>query len=433
MLARLVPIVTQVRPVQSVNASFQMFVTWSGIVMLVRLVQALNVDRAMSVTLSGIVTLVRRVQPSKAEMPMLATLLAIVTLIRLVQTENAEPPMLVTLLGIVTPVTLLKENAVLPILTTGMLLVTAGMTTAPPGPVYFVIVSAPLLVVKVNWACTADGTDKSSNAKVMIRYNLCCGQDREALFGFSDLRADGSVPALIVSSNSLIACLCIAAFRAEVKQKEWSTSLSRLGIRGSHFWIPAPVSFTITPVDVQMETDRLLLRPLALNDAPALSRLAGRREIADTTTSIPHPYSEAQAREWIEKHTSQASPAKEAVFAITIKPGGELIGTMGLREIDQQHSQAEMGFWIAVEWWGKDVATEAAQAVIRFGFEELKLNRIYAHHMVRNPASGRVLEKVGMQREGLQRQRVRKWGFFEDVVLMAILQSDWQTLRAQRP
>jgi len=182
-----------------------------------------------------------------------------------------------------------------------------------------------------------------------------------------------------------------------------------------------------------METDRLLLRPLALNDAPALSRLAGRREIADTTTSIPHPYSEAQAREWIEKHTSQASPAKEAVFAITIKPGGELIGTMGLREIDQQHSQAEMGFWIAVEWWGKDVATEAAQAVIRFGFEELKLNRIYAHHMVRNPASGRVLEKVGMQREGLQRQRVRKWGFFEDVVLMAILQSDWQTLRAQRP
>ena len=84
-----------------------------------------------------------------------------------------------------------------------------------------------------------------------------------------------------------------------------------------------------------------------------------------------------------------------------------------------------MGFWIGMDWWGKGYATEAAQEVIRYGFEHLKLNRVYAHHMVRNPASGRVLEKVGMKREGLLRQRVRKWGVFEDVVLMAILNEDW--------
>ena len=99
---------------------------------------------------------------------------------------------------------------------------------------------------------------------------------------------------------------------------------------------------------------------------------------------------------------------------------------MGLREIDTEHSQAEMGFWIEVESWGKGYATEAARAVVRSAFDQLKLNRVYAHHMVRNPASGRVMEKVGMKREGLLRQRVRKWGVFEDVVLLAILHDDWR-------
>jgi hypothetical protein len=81
---------------------------------------------------------------------------------------------------------------------------------------------------------------------------------------------------------------------------------------------------------------------------------------------------------------------------------------MGLRNIDTEHSQAEMGFWIGVDYWGQGFATEAGQAVIRFGFERLNLNRVHAHHMVRNPASGRVLEKLGMKREGALRQRVRK-------------------------
>ncbi len=68
--------------------------------------------------------------------------------------------------------------------------------------------------------------------------------------------------------------------------------------------------------------------------------------------------------------------------------------------------------------------------MIRFGFEELGRNRIYAHHMVRNPASGHVLEKSGMQREGLLRQRVCKWGKFEDVGILAILRTDWENAQS---
>jgi RimJ/RimL family protein N-acetyltransferase len=174
-----------------------------------------------------------------------------------------------------------------------------------------------------------------------------------------------------------------------------------------------------------LETPRLLLRPLKLEDAPVVSRLAGRREIADTTIAIPHPYSEPQAREWIASHARPGGANKEIVFAITLKANGQLIGAVGLRDIEKEHSQAELGFWIAVEVWGKGYGSEASAAALRYGFEELKLNRIYAHHMVRNPASGRVLEKIGMKREGLLRQRVKKWGVFEDVTLLAILREDW--------
>jgi [ribosomal protein S5]-alanine N-acetyltransferase len=180
-----------------------------------------------------------------------------------------------------------------------------------------------------------------------------------------------------------------------------------------------------------LETPRLVLRPLRLEDAPVVTRLAGRREIADTTIVIPHPYLEEHAREFIRSHIGPDGTNKEAVFAVTLKADGQLIGVIGLSEIDPDHSKAEMGFWVAVECWGKGYATEAASAALRFGFATLHLNRIYAHHMVRNPASGRVLEKIGMKREGLLRQRLRKWGVFEDVVLLAILRGEWAVLNPE--
>jgi RimJ/RimL family protein N-acetyltransferase len=180
-----------------------------------------------------------------------------------------------------------------------------------------------------------------------------------------------------------------------------------------------------------LETERLLLRPLTLDDAASVARLAGSREIAHTTTTIPHPYSEEQARVWIAAHTGQSDAGKAMVFGVVTREDAQLIGAVGLREIDSEHSQAEMGFWIGVQSWGKGYATEAARRVVRYAFEESKLNRVYAHHMVRNPASGRVLEKVGMKREGLLRQRVRKWGVFEDVVLLAILHDDWAQMNGK--
>ncbi len=174
-----------------------------------------------------------------------------------------------------------------------------------------------------------------------------------------------------------------------------------------------------------LETARLMLRPFTQNDASTVARLAGRREIADTTISIPHPYSEPQARDWITRHIEGRSQGKAVVFAVVTETDRQLVGAVGLRGIDQEHGQAEMWVWIGVECWRRGYATEATQALLQYGFETLRLNRIYAHHMLRNPASGRVLQKIGMKKEGILRERVRKWGVCEDVAILSIIRKEW--------
>ena len=172
-----------------------------------------------------------------------------------------------------------------------------------------------------------------------------------------------------------------------------------------------------------LHTTHLVLGAFTPGDAAALHQLAGAREIADTTVSIPHPYNLDHALAWIGQQQRELVRGRAANFAVRLSDA-RLIGCAGLRDIDREHSQAELGFWIGREWWGRGYAREAASAVLRFGFEHVGLNRIYAHHMARNPAAGKVLSHIGMAREGVLRERVQKWGVFEDVVLYAILRED---------
>lgn len=179
---------------------------------------------------------------------------------------------------------------------------------------------------------------------------------------------------------------------------------------------------SVTPT---IRTARLLLGTFESGDAPDLQRMAGAREIADTTVAIPHPYGLDHALAWIANQRRESVRGRATNFAIRLLPGSPLIGCASLRDIDLEHLQAELGFWIGHQWWGQGYATEAAAAVIRFGFDTLGLNRICAHHMARNPAAGQVLLHVGMSREGLLRERVKKWGVHEDVAVYAILREDW--------
>jgi ribosomal-protein-alanine N-acetyltransferase len=176
----------------------------------------------------------------------------------------------------------------------------------------------------------------------------------------------------------------------------------------------------------ELTTDRLRLRPFTLADAPVVQRLVGDRDIASTTLNIPHPYEDGTAEKWISTHQEKFERGEETTFAIALRKDGGLIGAMGL-VINQKHESAELGYWIGKPYWGNGYGTEAAKAVLHYGFTVLGLNRIYATHMSRNPASGRVMEKIGMKYEGCSRQHVKKWDVFEDLKMYAILKSEYES------
>jgi RimJ/RimL family protein N-acetyltransferase len=173
---------------------------------------------------------------------------------------------------------------------------------------------------------------------------------------------------------------------------------------------------------------RLLLRPFALSDAADVQRLAGDRSVADTTLRIPHPYPDGAAEEWIATHAPGFGAGTLADFAITLRSSGELVGTIGLI-IERGADRAELGYWIGAGSRNLGYCTEAGHAVIDYGFQSLDLNKICAHHFKRNPASGRVLQKLGMRLEGEQAQHVKKWDQYEDIVVYGLLRSAWEGKR----
>jgi RimJ/RimL family protein N-acetyltransferase len=172
-----------------------------------------------------------------------------------------------------------------------------------------------------------------------------------------------------------------------------------------------------------LRTERLTLRPFRLEDVPRVQELAGAREVADTTLAIPHPYPAGAAEAWISTHATAWMNRMGVNYAIVPDAVGELVGAISLSN-DMQHQCGEIGYWIAPAFWNVGYCTEAGRALLAVGFDVLKLHRIESRHFARNPASGRVMQKLGMQREGFQRHALRKSGDFEDVVLYAILSTD---------
>lgn len=131
------------------------------------------------------------------------------------------------------------------------------------------------------------------------------------------------------------------------------------------------------------------------------------------------------AEAWIKTHAAGFAEGKLVAYAIAGRDADNLLGAVSLNS-QPAHLSAELGYWVGVPFWGRGYATEAAARLLHYGFSDWGLNRIEAHHLVRNPASGRVMQKLGMQYEGTLRQKVRKWGRFEDVAIYGLLANEWR-------
>ena len=173
-----------------------------------------------------------------------------------------------------------------------------------------------------------------------------------------------------------------------------------------------------------LSSERLVLEPFRMADAPLVQQYAGDAQVAMTTLNVPHPYPEDAAEKWIASHLPQFLDRRNVVFSIRSLQD-EVYGAINL-SLCMQDQRGELGYWIGVPYWNKGICTEATARIIKYGFDELGLNKIYARHLTVNPASGRVMEKNGMKREGIQQGHVKKDGVFMDISEYGILRSNYK-------
>ncbi len=167
-------------------------------------------------------------------------------------------------------------------------------------------------------------------------------------------------------------------------------------------------------------TDHLILRPFREEDVSAITAELNDPEVVRSTHSMSYPFREESVRRWIAGQQASFDKQSSYVFAVTGRERGEMYGFICLVMEPRDH-RGELGYAYGRRHWGKGIATEACRAVIDFGFQVLDLHKVYARHFVSNPASGRVMQKCGMEYEGTQKSHDFKDGRYEDVASYGIL------------
>ncbi len=179
-----------------------------------------------------------------------------------------------------------------------------------------------------------------------------------------------------------------------------------------------------------LNTPRLCLRKLTMHDAPDIYHYSRDTEVARHVLWEAHR-SISDSRAYLRYMLRRYRNHEPASWGIEYKQTGEIIGTIGFMWIQSDNSAAEVGYSLSRDYWNQGIMTEALQAVIAHGFGSMNLNRIEAQHETTNPASGAVMRKCGMQKEGTLRQRLYNKGRYVDVDLYAILRRDY-TPQARR-
>lgn len=173
----------------------------------------------------------------------------------------------------------------------------------------------------------------------------------------------------------------------------------------------------------KLETERLILRPFCLYDARPYFELATDPNVIQGT-DMPHPLELQAANEWIISQSEAWQHRKELYHLVTSKETREIVGSISLFT-NEAHKKADVGYWVAHKHWGKGYATEMVKVIVDYAFRVVKLNKLEANHLLRNPSSGNVLKKAGFQYEGLQRQGYYKDEQHLDLVFYGLLRSEW--------
>lgn len=198
---------------------------------------------------------------------------------------------------------------------------------------------------------------------------------------------------------------------------------------GSYLRAPEHATTSIFTAFTHIETDRLVLRKIRPEDAQDIFTILSDTRVIDNTAALELHTSIDQTKELVHQITNgylADSQQDWMLVAIIDKTTGTLIGCCGFFGYAPLFGRAELGYFLSPHYWGKGFVTEAAQALLNFGFDTMQLNRIEATVYPENGASIRVLEKIGMHYEGLLRQHVVRNGQFRNRQIYSILRNEWQ-------
>lgn len=170
----------------------------------------------------------------------------------------------------------------------------------------------------------------------------------------------------------------------------------------------------------QIFTSRLILRRFLETDAKEIERLINDDAVCRNTHAFNYPLEENWGETWIRKQKDSFEQEKTYIFAVTDRLSKKLYGFICL-VYEAQDQRGEIGYAYGKEYWGNGFATEAANAVIEFGFQVKNMHKIFARHFLSNPASGQVMKKCGMVLEGIQLSHDFKTDHFEDVASYGIV------------
>ena len=174
-----------------------------------------------------------------------------------------------------------------------------------------------------------------------------------------------------------------------------------------------------------LETERLILRKLEPSDAADMFDYAKREDVTRYLTWYPHK-SESATEQYLAYISRLYGAGSFYDWAVVDKGSQRMIGTCGFTRFDFRHDSGEIGYVLNPDFWGRGLMPEAAVEVVRFGFENLLLNRIEAKHLTGNEASRRVMEKLGMTYEGVSRGAMLIKGKYRDVHTCGILRSEYE-------
>ncbi|WP_025028016.1 GNAT family N-acetyltransferase [Caldalkalibacillus mannanilyticus] len=173
-----------------------------------------------------------------------------------------------------------------------------------------------------------------------------------------------------------------------------------------------------------IETERLLLRKIKMEDAEDLYSYCSNEEVSKHVSWNTHR-SLADSKGFIDFVLTQYEHNKVAPWAIEYKENGRLIGTIDFVWWQAQHKTAEIGYALSQDYWGKGLMSEAALEFVSFGFRKMDLVRIQARCFIENLGSARVMEKIGMTFEGIERKRMFTKGKHHDLKVYSILKEEF--------